>query len=268
MLGRRLLLTIGILAAIINPVLADNYNYENRPTMVQNQFKDYMVSVHEKIGKMWTPPDTLETGHAIVVFKIDRNGEIISSEIKESSGNEVFDRCALEAVNSSAPYGDFPAASGRNSITIMYNFDSSVAKTSLMKEYLKKSDELTNIDNKEALKYAELALNEIRGDSASYFIYARMSKLKRALGDIQGAQKDEAESQRLKVMFDRKRINAAKSALEEMETPFGYFTLAQAYDIAGEYSLAIASIDKAISMTKLNNSYKRYRQEIVERAKK
>jgi len=267
MLERRLLFIIGVLIVIISPAFANSYNYDNRPTMVQNQFKDYMISVHEKIGKTWTPPDILQTGHTVIVFKIDKNGEIISSEIRESSGNEIFDQSAIDAINRSAPYGNFPVTSSRNSISIMYTFDSSAAKISLMKEYLEKSDKLTNIDNKEALKYTELALNEIKGDSASYFIYARMSKLKRSLGDIEGAKKDEAESQRLKAMFDQKRINAAKSALKEMETPFGYFTLAQAYDIAGEYSLALASIDKAISMTKLNNSYKRYREEIVEHSK-
>ena len=150
----------------------------------------------------------------------------------------------------------------------MYKFDSSVAKMDVMKDYLAKSDELFNRDNKKALEYANLAHNEVRGDSSSYFIYARMSKIKHAMGDIEGALKDEAESLRLKAIFDQKRIKAAKLALTDCETPFGYFTLAQAYDIAGEYSLALCAIDKAISMTKLNNSYKRYREEIVEHSKK
>ena len=41
--------------------------------------------------------------------------------------------------------------------------------------------------------------------------------------------------------------------------------LANAYDVAGDYRNAIEELDKAIAMTELNNSYKRYRAELVSR---
>lgn len=267
MFGSRKSIIITILIFILTcPVFAENNEYSR--SVVNHQYQEYMSTIREKIDKTWKPYDITETGHTVVVFKIDKNGEIISTEIRESSGNEFFDKCAVEAVRNGAPYGELPSISGVNNLTIMYKFDSSVAKMDVMKDYLAKSDEMFNRDNKKALEYANLALNEVRGDSSSYFIYARMSKIKRAMGDTEGALKDEAECQRLKAIFDQKRIKAAKLALTDYETPFGYFTLAQAYDIAGEYSLALGAIDKAISMTKLNNSYKRYREEIVEHSKK
>ena len=66
-----------------------------------------------------------------------------------------------------------------------------------------------------------------------------------------------------KIIYDAQRINKCKEALKEEETPFAYFTLANAYELAGDYQNALFNIDKAISMTELNHAYKRYRAEII-----
>jgi tetratricopeptide (TPR) repeat protein len=83
------------------------------------------------------------------------------------------------------------------------------------------------------------------------------------MGDAEAAKADIAESKRLKAVYDSQRINKCKEALALEETPFGYFTLANAYELAGDYQKALFNIDKAISMTELNHAYKRYRAEII-----
>ena len=61
------------------------------------------------------------------------------------------------------------------------------------------------------------------------------------------------------------RLSEVIKALEKDETPFAYFTLANAYELAGDFQNALNSIDKAISMTELNNAYIRYRAEMIMR---
>jgi TonB family protein len=105
----------------------------------------------------------MEEGHTVVVFKVDRNGNILSSDIKQSSGNEVFDGSALEALNKAAPFGEFPSNSNRYCITVMYSFDSSIVDTTKMKEYVENSEKYMNIDKRVALEYIDKALKEIEG---------------------------------------------------------------------------------------------------------
>ena len=97
---------------------------------------------------------------------------------------------------------------------------------------------------------------------ASQMDSAKRSKIKKALGDIKGANDDYAESRRLKEKYDLKRIKTCKLIAEMEHTPFSYFYLAHAYEIAGDYENALDAIDKAIELTELNNQYKRYRAEL------
>ena len=93
-------------------------------------------------------------------------------------------------------------------------------------------------------------------------MYEKRSRIKKALGDINGANDDYAESRRLKEKYDLKRIKTCKLIAEMEHTPFSYFYLAHAYEIAGDYENALDAIDKAIELTELNNQYKRYRAEL------
>ena len=136
-----------------------------------------------------------------------------------------------------------------------------------MQEYVKNADKYYNINNHQtALNYINRAIDEVEGDSRSYFLYGKRSKIKRALGDVDGANADMDESKRLKAKYDQKRINASKLIAEMEQTPYSYFYLAHSYEIAGDYEHAIEAIDKAIALTELNNQYKRYRQELTQKS--
>lgn len=249
---------------LLLPVIADtDYSRYGANTSIQNDFSEYMTVLKQTIRKNWNPPDTMESAHVTVMFKINRFGQIISYEILSGSGNEVYDESTIDALNKSAPFSKFPANSTRDSLTIKYNFDTSLVKTDEIKEYIKKSDRFFNVDNKVALDYINLAIETVQGDIGSYFLYGKRSKIKRALGDTSGADEDLAECKRLKTKFDRKRIMHCKLIAETEGSAFAYFYLANAYDIAGDYPHAIEAIDKAISLTDLNNHYKRYRAELV-----
>ena len=221
-----------------------------------------MQSVRDKISDSWTPPDVVENGHAVVVFKLDRSGNVISSYIKEGSGNLYYDESALNSIKKASPYAEFPENASRDVITILYSFDSSVVSTDHIRELAAQADRYVHSDNQRALDILNSAIREINGNPASYFLYARKHKILQLMGYEEDAKVALAECKRLKAIYDNNRIQKCIEALRQEETPFAYFTLANAYDLAGDYNNAIFSIDKAISMTELNHAYKRYKAEI------
>ena len=250
------------------PVNASEFDYNKYRgnTQLQNDFSGYMSQLQAKIQRNWTPPEIIEEGNATVLFKVSRFGQVLSTEIVESSNNQVFDESALEALRKAAPFDKFPANTSKDALNIKYTFHTSMIKTDTMKNYVDTADRLYNVDNESALDYINLAIDEVHGDICSYFLYAKRSKTKRALGDIKGADEDMTECKRLKAKFDQKRIISCKLIAEMENSPFAYFYLANSYEIAGDYKHALEAIDKAIALTELNNNYKRYRAELMQKA--
>ena len=134
-----------------------------------------------------------------------------------------------------------------------------------MRECMDNADKYYNVNNETALNYINKAIDEVSGDAESYFLYEKRCKIRQALGDYKGAKEDSAEAKRLKERYDLKRINTCKLIAEMEQSPFSYFYLAHAYEIAGDYEHALDAIDKAINLTELNNQYKRYKIELEQK---
>jgi len=262
---KRLVVVLCILFAFGASTFAyDGYSY--RPTtnlQTKASFSDYMENLSAKLQKNWVTPDILEEGHVRVIFKIDREGNVIEGEILESSGNNVYDESAVNAIHKSEPFGAFPQDSTRQTLTINYTFDTSLVKTDKMKEYYELAKKYQYTDKQLALKYINLAIEEVNGDNESYFLYKRRSKIKEALGDHLGAREDILQYERMKAKVDIKRVHALKHQAEQEDTAFAYYYLAYAYEQIKDYDNAIWAINKAIERTDLNNQYKRYRTELV-----
>lgn len=234
------------------------------PVFAAEDFSAYMDDVRGKIQKSWNPPEHLERdGHALVKFSITRSGDIYAMQMVESSGDVVFDESAFEALKKASPFAHFPAETARGSLTINYSFDTSVVNTGNMQRYLAGADRYYNVNNRMALDYISRAIDEVDGDVNAYFLYAKRSKIRGALGDIEGERADMEEFKRLKSKYDKKRIMASRLYAEVENSPYSYFALAHTYDVAGDYENAIKAIDKAIEMTDLNNQYKRYKNELI-----
>ena len=268
--GIKYLLFLTLSCALIYPAYSSDFDYAQtrQRITVQEEFGNYMAAVREKISKTWNPPDVLEEGHAVVIFKLDKNGNLVSSYIKESSGNSLYDESALKSIQKASPYLDFPENASREFITVVYSFDSSIVSTDYVKDLVQQADCYVSSNPQAAIDILNKAIKSIEGDPASYFLYARRYKLNKKLGNVEQAQSDLEECKRLKIAYDKRRIAKCQEALAQDETPFAYFTLANAYDLAGDYQNALYNIDKAISMTDLNHAYKRYRAEMIMRSGK
>ena len=239
------------------------YNQPTRNQQVRNDFSEYMENVRAKLRRNWVSPDILEEGHIRVLFKLDSEGNVISGDILESSGNPVYDESAIDAIHKSEPFGKFPENTSRQTVTINYVFDTTLVKTDKMKEYYNLAKRYAYSDKQEALKYINLAISEVDGDMESYFLYKRRSKIKEGLGDHVGAKEDLETYENLKHKVDIKRVHALKRRAEVEDTAFAYYYLAYAYEQIKDYENAIHAINKAIERTDLNQQYKRYRTELV-----
>ena len=265
-----LLLCLG--AALLHPAFADDlqqYNPDRYKGIAinTNDFSEYMEGLKTKIQKSWYPPECLEhDGHVLVKFSVTRSGDVYAMQILESSGDPIYDESTLEALKKASPFAHFPASTTKGAITINYSFDTSVVNTGNMQRYLASAEKFYNVNNTMALDYINKAIDEVDGDINAYFLYGKRSKIKQALGDTTGAAADLEESKRLKAKFDQKRIVASKLIAEMEQSPFAYFSLAHSYEIAGDYKNAIEAIDKAIQLTELNNNYKRYKSELVQKS--
>lgn len=249
------------------PVCASEFDYNQYRgnTELQNNFSTYMNNLQAKIQRCWNPPDFVEDGDATVMFKVTRWGKIVNVDFIKSSNNPVFDESALDALRKAEPFDKFPASTSKDSLTIKYNFHTSIVKTDTMRECMDNADKYYNVNNETALNYINKAIDEVSGDAESYFLYEKRCKIRQALGDYNGAKEDLTEAKRLKERYDLKRINTCKLIAEMEQSPFSYFYLAHAYEIAGDYEHALKAIDKAIDLTELNNQYKRYKTELEQK---
>ena len=265
--GTKYLVLISLFLLLLVPVSASEFDYNKYrgTTELQNDFSSYMNNLQAKIQRCWNPPDFVEDGDATVMFKVTRWGKIVSVDFVKSSNNPVFDESALEALRKAEPFDKFPANTSKESLTIKYNFHTSIVKTDTMRECMENADRYYNVNNQTALNYINKAIDEVSGDAESYFLYEKRCKIRQALGDYKGAKEDSAEAKRLKERYDLKRIKTCKLIAEMEQSPFSYFYLAHAYEIAGDYEHALEAIDKAIDLTELNNQYKRYRQELEQK---
>ncbi len=73
--------------------------------------------LHSLITRNWKKPESFKPGiKALVTIKMKKNGELIATKIKESSGNKLFDESALEAVKIVFPFKEIQGLSSE-----MYN---------------------------------------------------------------------------------------------------------------------------------------------------
>jgi len=240
--------------------------YYNRPTsneQVQNEFSEYMQNVQSKLQKNWIVPDFLEDGHLKVLFKIDRDGNVISGDILESSGNPIYDESAINAIHKSEPFGKFPENSTCQYLTINYSFDMTLIKKDKIKELYKNSQKYMYSDKNLALQYVNDAIKEVGLDDESHFLYTHRAKIKEAMGDQVGAKSDIEIANTKKKHIDIKRVHYLKHRAEIENNAFIYYYLAYAYEQIKDYDGAIWAINKAIESTDLNQKYKRYRTKLV-----
>lgn len=86
-------------------------------------FGPYMRELQRKIKLNWDPPKGNESKTVVLLFKIARDGRLLSSRVHRSSGLPSADQAALKAVELTAPFRPLPADFKGQSIDIQFTFD-------------------------------------------------------------------------------------------------------------------------------------------------
>lgn len=86
-------------------------------------FGPYMRELQRKIKLNWDPPKGNESKTVVLLFKIAKDGRLLSCRVHKSSGLPSADQAALKAVELTAPFRPLPADFKGQNIDIQFTFD-------------------------------------------------------------------------------------------------------------------------------------------------
>ena len=89
-------------------------------------FGPYMRELQRRIKMNWNPPKGNESKRVVLMFKIAKDGRLLSCSVFKSSGLPSADKAALDAVKLTAPFKPLPAEYKNSSIDIQFTFDYNV----------------------------------------------------------------------------------------------------------------------------------------------
>ncbi len=89
-------------------------------------FGPYMRELQRRIKMNWDPPKGNESKRVVLLFKIARDGRLLSVKVFKSSGLPNADKAALNAVELTAPFRPLPADFKGSNIDIQFTFDYNV----------------------------------------------------------------------------------------------------------------------------------------------
>ncbi|MBQ7126998.1 TonB C-terminal domain-containing protein [bacterium] len=263
-MNSRLFITLILL--LLNTVNVQAYydsypqNSYARPTQVV--FREYMNDTKEKLNKNWHPPDFLDSCSIKVVFKINKNGKVISKKIAETSGNDIYDESALEAIRLSEPFLSFPQDAEREYITVNYTFETSLFDEDRIGEYLNLAKQNYHTYPQKALEHINIAISRTEGQENSYILYNLRGKIKAKTGNINGANEDFEKAKSLKHIVDIKRVHSLKRIADTKPSAYNYYYLAYAYELTDDKINALNAINKALSITPNNPIYIEYKKHL------
>lgn len=86
----------------------------------------YMKDMQSRIKMNWEPPKKNVSSKVVLLFKINKNGELLNYSIFESSGDNEIDTAAINALKKTAPFHSFPKNFKENSVNVQFSFDYNV----------------------------------------------------------------------------------------------------------------------------------------------
>lgn len=89
-------------------------------------FGPYMRELQRRIKMNWDPPKGNESKRVVLLFKIAKDGRLLSCSVFKSSGLPNADKAAINAVQATAPFRPLPVEFKGQSIDIQFTFDYNV----------------------------------------------------------------------------------------------------------------------------------------------
>lgn len=89
----------------------------------ETEMRQYVTQVQEQIRKNWRLADDYRFSRTVAVLMIDRDGALLSAQIKRSSGDKVVDKAALNAIYTAGSFPPVPSGVQSLPVTIEYIFE-------------------------------------------------------------------------------------------------------------------------------------------------
>ena len=88
-------------------------------------FTYYLRLIQSKIGERWTPPRAATAGgeRVVVLFEIQRDGQVRETQVEKSSGNTLYDQSAMRAVMEASPFPPLPPEFKASSLRVHFGFE-------------------------------------------------------------------------------------------------------------------------------------------------
>lgn len=85
----------------------------------------YMADLQRRIKHAWYPPHGQENRRVVVVFNVNKQGELSNLRLTNSSGNASADNAAMSAIENAAPFRPLPP-DAPDDVDIQFTFDYNV----------------------------------------------------------------------------------------------------------------------------------------------
>lgn len=92
-------------------------------------YGSYMAELQRRIKRNWRPPRAQEDKRVVVLFRIGRDGRLLSLSIKVSSGYTEADEAAKSAVRLSSPFRPLPPGHREADLPVEFTFDYNVYRS-------------------------------------------------------------------------------------------------------------------------------------------
>lgn len=89
-------------------------------------FGPYMRELQRRIKMNWDPPKGDQSKRVVLLFKIAKDGRLLSCSVHKSSGLPNADKAAIQAVQLTAPFKPLPPEFKGSNIDIQFTFDYNV----------------------------------------------------------------------------------------------------------------------------------------------
>ncbi|MGH7359613.1 MAG: TonB family protein, partial [Candidatus Rokuibacteriota bacterium] len=88
-------------------------------------FTYYLRLIQSKIGERWAPPRAAAAGgeRVVVLFEIQRDGQVREPQVEKSSGNNLYDQSAVRAVMEASPFPPLPPEFKASSLRVHFGFE-------------------------------------------------------------------------------------------------------------------------------------------------
>lgn len=108
----------------------NNSNTQNKPEPIENPdiFGDYMRNMQKKIKLNWNPPSETHSNKVVLIFKINKDGQVPDYKVLNSSGDNAVDSAAIDALLKSAPFEPLPTSYKGKDVQVQFAFDYNVYK--------------------------------------------------------------------------------------------------------------------------------------------